>query len=120
MLSVMSKVLLIGSCDGTDVGEAWVAFQWAARLAARHDVTLLTYYKRGHTPPSRQLPDARVIEWPEPALTSRAERFNSMLKPAYFSFYFKARRWIRDALGAGEHFDLAYQPVPVASATRLQ
>ena len=78
----MSKVLLIGLCDGTDVGEAWVGFQWAQRLAARHDVTLLTYYKRGRTPPSRQLPGARVIEWPEPVLTSRAERFNSMLKPA--------------------------------------
>jgi glycosyltransferase involved in cell wall biosynthesis len=110
----MSKVLLIGLCDGTDVGEAWVGFQWAQRLAARHDVTLLTYYKRGHTPPSRQLPGVRVIEWLEPALTSRAERFNSMLKPAYFPFYVKARRWIQDALARGEHFDLAYQAVPVA------
>jgi hypothetical protein len=55
-----------------------------------------------------------VIEWLEPALTSRAERFNSMLKPAYFPFYLQARRWVQHALGAGEHFDLAYQPVPVA------
>jgi glycosyltransferase involved in cell wall biosynthesis len=83
-------------------------------LAVRHDVTLLTYYKRGHTPPSRQLPDVRVIEWHEPALASRAERFNSLLKPAYFPFYVKARSWIKSALRSGERFDLAYQPVPVA------
>jgi glycosyltransferase involved in cell wall biosynthesis len=110
----MSKVLLIGLCDGEDVGEAWVGFQWIRRLAIRHDVTLLTYYKHGHTPASLQLPGVRVIEWPEPSAVSRAERFNSMLKPGYFPFYAKARRWVRGALSNGERFDLAYQPVPVA------
>ena len=110
----MSKALLIGLCDGEDVGEAWVGFQWIRRLADRHDVTLLTYYKRGHTPPSRQLPGVRVIEWLEPPVVTCAERFNSMLKPGYFPFYVKARRWIQKALSNGERFDLAYQPVPVA------
>jgi len=31
----MAKVLLIApTCDGTDVGEAWVAYQWAKGLRA--------------------------------------------------------------------------------------
>jgi glycosyltransferase involved in cell wall biosynthesis len=77
-------------------------------------VTLLTYYKRGHTPPSLQLKGARVIEWPEPRAVGRAERFNSMLKPGYLPFYRRSRRWIRTAIARGERFDLAYQPVPVA------
>jgi glycosyltransferase involved in cell wall biosynthesis len=108
------KLLMIAPCDGEDVGEAWVAFQWVQRLAARHEVTLLTYHKRGRTPASDQLDRARVIEWAEPPGFSRAERLNSMLKPGYLPFYVRARRWIRGAVAAGERFDIAYQPVPVA------
>lgn len=110
------KVLLIApTCDGTDVGEAWVAYQWASRLASRHDVTLLTYHKRGRPTARAQLAGrARVVEWPELPMVGRAERFNSMLKPSYVPFYSQARRWIRQALARGEHFDIAHQPVPVA------
>ena len=111
----MLKLLVVApTCDGTDVGEAWVAHQWVSRLAARHDVTLLTYHKRGRTPAAEQLSGLRVIEWAETPVVGRAERLNSMLKPAYFPFYAKARRWIREARARGEHFDLAHQPVPVA------
>ncbi len=109
------KLLLIApTCDGQDVGEAWVAYQWVRRLAERHDVTLLTYHKRDRTPASLQLRGLRVVEWAEPALLGHAERLNSMLKPGYLHFYWRARRWIRRALAQGEHFDLAHQPVPVA------
>lgn len=111
----MLKLLVVApTCDGTDVGEAWVAHQWVSRLARRHDVTLLTYHKRGRTPASEQLGGLRVVEWPELPVVGRAERLNSMLKPAYFPFYAKARRWVREALARGERFDLAHQPVPVA------
>jgi glycosyltransferase involved in cell wall biosynthesis len=111
---VLKLLLVAPTCDGEDVGEAWVAFQWASRLAARHDVTLLTYHKRGRTPVAQQLPGVRVIEWTEPPVLGRAERLNSMLKPAYFPFYIRARRWIRAAQRRGETFDIAHQPVPVA------
>ena len=111
----MMKLLLVApTCDREDVGESWVAFQWASRLAERHDLTILTYHKRGHTPLSQQLPGVRVVEWEEPALFGRSERFNSLLKPGYFAFYRRSRTWIRAALARGEHFDLAHQAVPVA------
>jgi glycosyltransferase involved in cell wall biosynthesis len=102
------------TCDRDDVGEAWVAYQWARHLADRFDVTLLTYHKRGRTPASEQLPGVRVVEWTEPAGLGRAERLNSMLKPGYLPFYLRARHWIRAALARGERFELAHQPVPVA------
>ncbi|MGB3375151.1 MAG: glycosyltransferase family 4 protein [Microbacterium sp.] len=109
------KVLLIApACDGEDVGEAWVAAQWAQRLAKSDELTLLTMYKRGHTPMSRQLPGARVIEWAEPPGVGRFERFNSLLFPGYWPFHRLARRWIRRALAAGEHFDVAHQVAPIA------
>ena len=112
----MLKLLLIApGCDGQDVGEAWVAYQWAHRLASRHEVTVLTYHKRGRTPLSRQLPGVRIIEWAEPRGLGRAERLNSMLKPGYIAFYISARRWLRGALARGERFDIAHQPVPVAA-----
>lgn len=111
----MHKLLLIApTCDAQDVGEAFVGYQWVRQLSARHDVTVLTYHKKGATPLSVQLPAVRVIEWAEPPGVGRAERLNSMLKPAYVVFYARARRWIRAALARGERFDLAHQPVPVA------
>lgn len=111
----MLKLLLVApGCDGEDVGESRGAYQWARVFSGRHDVTLLTYYKRGHTPPSRQLGGVRCIEWPEPPAVGRAERFNSLLKPGYAPFYLRARRWIRDALACGEQFDIAHQMAPGA------
>lgn len=111
----MANVLLIApTCDGDDVGEAWVAYQWARNLSERHDVTLLTYHKRGRAPARDQVTAARVIEWTEPPLLGRAERLNSLMKPAYAAFYVRARRWIRRAIDEGERFDVAHQPVPVA------
>lgn len=107
-------LLLAPTCDGEDVGEAWVSFQWARLLAERHDVTLLTYHKRGKTPAHEQLPGVRIIEWAEPPLLGRAERLNSMLKPGYLWYHARARRWIRAAIARGESFDLAHQVVPVA------
>jgi len=111
---VLKLLLIAPACDGQDVGEAWVAYQWVRRLASRHQVTVLTYYKRGRIPLSRQLPDVRAIEWAEPPGFGRAERLNSLLKPGYVPFYFRARRWIRAALERGEQFDVAHQPVPVS------
>jgi glycosyltransferase involved in cell wall biosynthesis len=109
------RVLLVApTCDGTDVGEAWIAYQWAVGLAEHNEVTLLTYHKRGHKPAAEQLRGIRVIEWAEPPLLGKAERLNSMLAPGYISFYVKARGWIRRALARGEHFDIVHQPVPVA------
>jgi len=111
----MKKVVIVApACDGEDIGEAWVAFQWASRLARTHDVTLLTTYKRGHTPMSVQLPDLRVVEWAEPRGVGRFERLNSLMQPGYLPFYVRARRWLRRSQSAGERFDVAHQVVPVA------
>jgi len=111
---VLKLLLIAPGCDGNDVGEAQLGYQWARSLARRHDLTVLTYYQRGHVPPSRQLPDARVAEWAEPPGLHRADRLNSLLKPGYLPFYFRARAWIRDALARGERFDVAHQVMPVA------
>ena len=110
----MNLLVVAPTCDGEDVGEAWVAFQWVRRLAERYAVTLLTYHKRGRTPAALQLSGLRVVEWTEPMGLGRVERLNSMLKPGYIPFYLKARRWTRAAVARGEHFDLAHQLAPVA------
>lgn len=111
---MLNLLLIAPTCNGQDVGESWNGYQWVRRLAERHHVTLLTYHKLGMIPASRQFSGLRVIEWIEPSWLRRPERLNSMLKPGYVPFYIKARRWIRQALAAGERFDLAHQPIPVA------
>jgi glycosyltransferase involved in cell wall biosynthesis len=111
----MAKVLLVApSCDGSDVGEAWVAYQWASGLSSRHDVTVLTYRQHGRPSAVPQLPEARVVEWEQPPVLSRAARFNSLLKPWYPLFHHHCRRWLAEAHSRGESFDVAHQPVPVA------
>ncbi len=111
----MRDVLLIApACDGQDVGESWLAHQWAEPLSTRARVTLLTSHKRDHVPPSHQLSGVRVVEWPEPPGVGRFERFNSLLQPGYAPFYVRARRWLRRELAAGRPFDIAHQVVPVA------
>src|SRR3954454_5870943 len=76
-LTRVPRLLLITSaCDGEDVGEAWVGYQWVSRLAARHDVTLLTMHRRDRKPPSEQLPSVRVIEWRDPKVVTLHERLN--------------------------------------------
>lgn len=111
----VARILLVApTCNGEDVGEAWVASQWARKLSERHDATLLTYSKRGARPASEQLTGLRIVEWQEPPLLGRAERLNSLMKPAYVPFYIRARRWLIAALRRGERFDIVHQPVPVA------
>lgn len=107
-------LLITSGCDGTDVGEAWNSFQWASRLSKRHQVTLLTFRRRDKSPAAKQLPDARVQEWIDLPIVGRWERFNSMLKPGYLSFYAHARRWMKGRIRAGEVFDLVHQLSPVA------
>jgi glycosyltransferase involved in cell wall biosynthesis len=109
------KILLVApGVNGQDVGEAWVGFQWASRLSARHEVTLLTYRQRRRGSVRDQLPGVEVVEWLEPPLIGRAERFNSLLKPWYPSFHSKCRAWMDEAQSAGRTFDVGHQPTPVA------
>jgi hypothetical protein len=87
---VLKLLLIAPTCDRDDVGEAWVAYQWARRLADRHDVSLLTYHKRRSSPVSSQLTGCRVVEWAEPPGLGRAGTARRMLKPGYLPFYLRA------------------------------
>lgn len=107
-------VLIAPTADGNDVGEAWSCFRWVAGLAERHDVTVLSYHKRDRTPLARQLPHVRVVEWSDLPIVGRFERFNSMAKPGQLAFRARARHWLRQAIAAGQRFDLIHQLAPLA------
>lgn len=110
----MKVLFLAPNIDGTDVGETFSAFKWAEALASRVDLTVLSLQRRGRLPLAEQLPGARVVTFPEPAVLSRAERFNAMAKPAYPLFHRAVRRFIREARARGETFDVAHQILPQA------
>ena len=110
------KVLLIApNVDGTDVGEAYVAYKWVQALSRRCDVTVLTFQRPERKLVAEQLPRAKVVTWPEPAWALRHERLNAMLKPAWPVFARKVRRWISEAMKAGSRFDIAHQLMPQAA-----
>jgi glycosyltransferase involved in cell wall biosynthesis len=109
------RILLVASLlDRTDVSEAKVAAEIAARIVKRHDVTILTYHKRDRAPALQQFPEARVIEWQEWPLVGRAPELNNVLQPSYLGFYVLARRWIRQAIARGARFDVVHQLTPMA------
>lgn len=110
------RLLLVApNIDGTDVGEAYIAFKWAEALSRRADVTTLSFERSGRRSLAEQLPGTRVVTWPEPMWLCRQERLNAMLKPAWPLFCRKVRNWIREALSAGEVFDIAHQLMPQAA-----
>lgn len=109
----MRLLLVAPTIDQDDVGEARSAYEWVTRLSARHEVTVLTYSKRGKRRPSEQL-NARVLEWNDLPIVGRFERFNSVLKPGYVAFAARARRAIAGLIAAGERFDVGHQLAPLA------
>ena len=111
----MNILLVAPNIDGTDVGEAFVAFKWAQALAPRVTLTVLSFERPGRTPLAAQLPGVRVITWPEPAWARRNERLNAMLKPAWPVFAGHVRHWLKHALAQGERFDVAHQLMPQAA-----
>ncbi|MBE1281855.1 MAG: glycosyltransferase [Rhodobacteraceae bacterium] len=111
----MKALLIAPNVDGTDVGEAFVAFKWAEALSQRIELTVLTFQRPDRTKVASQLPEARVISWPEPTWALKRERLNAMLKPAWPVFAGHVRRWLTQALKDGEHFDLAHQLMPQAA-----
>jgi glycosyltransferase involved in cell wall biosynthesis len=107
-------LLIAPNCDEHDVGEAFWAQRWTKHLSEVANVTLLTQARPGRVPASMQLPETRVIEWPEPVLPRRLERLGAMLKPAFPMFAARARRWIEEQLRVGAHFDIIHQLTPLA------
>lgn len=107
-------LILAPALSGSDVGEVYSAFQWVEALSQCCTLTVLAT-SRGGPSLAEQLPEAEVITWPEPKiLYQRFERFNAMAKPWLWRFSQQAQRWIREALAAGRHFDIAHQILPQA------
>lgn len=113
-MSRLSVLLVAYRCDATDVSESWAAHRWAAGLASRVDLTVLTTHRAGRPDPASQLPGVRVVAWPEGRRPRCLERLDSMMKPGYGRFARRARRWVRDALTRGERFDVVHQVSPLA------
>ncbi len=110
------RILLAApNIDGTDVGEAFIAFKWAKALAEKVDLTVLSFERPGRVPLADQLPKARVVTWPEPAWLRVDERFNAMAKPGYPIWSHRVTQWLRAALTKGEQFDIAHQIMPQAA-----
>ena len=109
------KVLLIAPYfDRNTPGESWSTYKWVEGISSACDVTLLTIHREGWNPSKSPTQALEVVNWTEPKLPGMSGRLAWELKPGYVFFYFKARRWIRQALGRGEKFDLIHQINPLA------
>lgn len=109
-------VVIAPNLDRDDVGETGTSFRLIRAMADTGTVrlTVLVLQRPGRVPAAEQLPDLRVVAWPEPAWLLRFERFNAMLKPAIPPFYAKVRRWLRAEAAAGRRIDMVHQMLPRA------
>jgi len=115
MSAQLRVVVIAPSLDGADIGEVRGTVLWLRAMSRLTQLTVLSSAREGAEPLQDQLPDARVVTWPELKLFyQRFERVNAMAKPGWPLFAFQARRWIKAAQARGETFDIAHQMLPQA------
>lgn len=109
------RILLIAPYyDKNVAGESWSTYKWVQGISQNHDVTVLTTHKKGWDPAKSPTEANEVVNWTFRALPSSLGRLERELKPSYACFYFRARRWIKQALKRGQTFDLVHQINPLA------
>ncbi len=106
-------LLLAGECTRDNVSEPRSAWQWASRLAARHDVTLLCLKSLSGVSARDTIPDARVVEVDQRRWPGALREVQVAVKPGWHRLRVFARRWIGEALRRGERFDLGHQISPL-------
>lgn len=100
--------------DKNVAGESWSTFKWIEGISQRHNVTVLTTHKPGWLAENSPTQAKEIVNWTFTPLPESLGRLERELKPSYFRFYFRARRWIKDALSEGKNFDLVHQINPLA------
>lgn len=109
------RVLLLAPYfDRTVPGESWSTFKWVEGISAACDTVVLASHRRDWRAEASPVAARKVVNWPDPPLPGMQGRLAWELKPGYIFFYWRARRWIKRALAAGERFDLVHQINPLA------
>lgn len=109
------RVLLLSPYfDKNTPGESWSNYKWVQGISRVCDTTVLTCHRKGWKADTCLTKASRIVNWSDPDLPGMNGRFAWELKPGYFFFYAKARRWIRQALRRGDEFEIAHQIGPLA------
>ena len=110
-----TKVLLIAPFYDRNIpGESWSTYKWVEGISARCQATVLTTHKSFWKSESSPTSAIETINWEDPALPSSLARLNRELKPTYFLFYHRARKWLQEQYSRGGSFDLIHQINPLA------
>jgi glycosyltransferase involved in cell wall biosynthesis len=110
----MKVLLLTWGCDLEDISESEITAIWVREIAKDHDVTLLAVSKpERYGCVQEQFPEIEVIEWKDIPMPHFLERFRAIVKPGYFFYYFKARRFLKKYLKTRE-FDVIHHLSPFA------
>lgn len=110
----MRVLLMTWACDKEDISEPGVAYNWVAQISKDHDVTVFSISR-----PTRfgcvkeQFPELDVIEWSDIRVPKFLERFSSIVKPGYFSYYLKARSFLKKLIAEND-FDVIHHISPFA------
>jgi len=107
-------LLLTWACDKEDISEPGITYRWVHEICKHHDVTLFSVSRPDRFGcVKKQFPDIPVIEWRDIWVPSKMERFRAIVKPGYFLYYYKARKFLKRFL-ADNHFDVIHHLSPFA------
>lgn len=109
------KVLLIApDFEKNTPGESWSTYKWVEGISRECHVTVLTCHAEDWAAETSPNEAAEIVNWVTPKIPGMQGRLAWELNPGYIFFYFRARRWIREALKKDREFDLAHQINPLA------
>jgi glycosyltransferase involved in cell wall biosynthesis len=110
----MNLLLITWHTARDSFSENGVSAQWVEELAKEHNVTLLTISRpQRYGEIQKEFPDINIIEWSDIRLHGLLGRYESIIKPTYFYFFFKIRKFLKKYLR--EHqIDLIHHLSPFA------
>ena len=107
-------LLLTWACDRDDVSEPAIAYRWVREIANRHEVVLFAVSRPDRFGCVReQFPDLVVHEWRDIWAPRCLERFRAVVKPGYFFYFRKARKFVRNLVHQDD-FNLIHHLNPFA------
>ncbi|PAW65861.1 MAG: hypothetical protein B9S34_09510 [Opitutia bacterium Tous-C1TDCM] len=110
----MRVLLLAPFFDRTTPGESWSTYKWVEGICRRYETTVLTQHRRTWNAAASPIEAKECINWTDPEIPGLQGRIAWELKPTYLLYYWRARRWLRQARREGRTFDLIHQINPLA------
>lgn len=100
--------------DKNGVSESLSTYNWLKGLEKKVSLTVLTTHIEDWEESQSPLPQSTVVNWTYSKNYNKLNKFNSLVKPAYFPFYKNCKKWLSSRISQNDRFDIIHQINPIA------